>query len=385
MPSPARIINVADLRSAAHRRLPKAVFDYLDGGADDEITMRDNLEAFAERRFRPRSAVDVGELDLSVTVLGGKIDLPIMLGPVGFSRLFHPRGEMAGALAAGRAGTVFCVPTLSGYSLEDIKAKCNRSLWYQLYPIGGRKIAEAALERATNAGYAALLVTIDTARSGNRERDLRNGVSALMGPSLARKVRYVPNLLAHPKWLADFLLDRENRKLGNIMIPGQGPMTLAQLTDLPDEMDRWIVTWEDLDWIRSVWKGPIVIKGVQTDDDARLAVDHGAHGLVVSNHGGRQLDGVAGSLRILPSVIGAVGDQIEVYLDSGVRRGGDVIKALCLGARAVLIGRAYIYGLSAFGDVGIDRAIDILRTDIRRTMRLLGARTIKDLDPSYLE
>jgi len=385
MPSAGRMINVADMREAARCRLPKAVFDYLDGGADDEITMRDNSNAFAELRFRPRSGVDTGQLDMSVDVLGNKIELPVMLGPVGYSRLFHPRGELAGTLAAGRAGTIFCVPTLSGYGLEELKTKSTQPLWYQLYPIGGRKIVEAALARAAAAGYAALLVTIDTAKSGNRERDLRNGVSALMGSSVVRKVRYVPNLMAHPKWVAGFLLDRGNGKLDNIMIPGQGPMTLAQLSDLPDEMDHWIITWEDLEWIRKIWKGPIVIKGIQTDDDARRAVNEGVQGIVVSNHGGRQLDSVAGSLRVLPSVVSAVGDQIPVFMDSGIRRGGDVIKALCLGAKAVFIGRAYIYGLSAFGDAGIDRVMEILKADISRNMLLLGAKSIKDLNASFVE
>jgi isopentenyl diphosphate isomerase/L-lactate dehydrogenase-like FMN-dependent dehydrogenase len=385
MSSAARMINVADLRTAARRRLPDAVFDYLDGGADDEITMRDNVEAFAELCFRPRSAVDAGEIDLSVTVLGTRIELPFMLGPVGYSRLFHPRGEMGAALAASRAGTVFSVPTLSGYALETLRAKSAGPLWYQLYPIGGRQIAEAALARASKAGYSALLVTIDTAKSGNRERDLRNGVSELMGPSIIRKARYVPNLLMHPKWFANFLLDRGSGKLENIMIPGRGPMPLEMLTDLPDEMDRWIVTWEDLEWIRAVWKGPIVIKGIQTDDDARRAADEGVQGVVVSNHGGRQLDSVAGALRVLPSVVDAVGNRVEVYMDSGVRRGGDVIKALCLGARAVLIGRAYMYGLSAFGDAGVTRTINIFKADLQRTMKLLGAKSVKDLDSSYVE
>ena len=385
MPSAARIINIDDLRRAAHRRLPKAVFDYLDGGADDEITLRDNLEAFAELRFRPRSAVDVEGCDLGTTVLGQPIEFPVVLGPVGYCRLFHPRGEMAGAAAAGRAGTIFCVPTLSGYRLEDVKAQSSRSVWYQLYPIGGREIAEAAIARARNSGFSALVVTIDTAKSGNRERDIRNGVSDLMGPSIVRKVRYLPELLAHPKWLAGFLFDRGNGKLENILIPGKGPMKLMELADLPAAMDRWLVTWKDLEWIRTIWTGPIVIKGIQTDDDARRAVDVGAQGIVVSNHGGRQLDSVAASLRVLPGVVRAVGTQTEVFMDSGIRRGGDVVKALCLGAKAVLIGRAYVYGLASHGEAGIDLALAIIKADIRRIMTLLGAKTIRDLDASYLE
>jgi L-lactate dehydrogenase (cytochrome) len=381
----ARIVNVDDLRNAAHRRLPKAVFGYLDGGADDEITLRDNSKAFSELRFRPRNAVDARECDLSTTVLGQRIEFPALLAPVGYSRLFHPQGELAGASAAGRAGTIFCVPTLSGYRLEDVKARSRCPVWYQLYPVGGRAIAESALARAKNAGFSALMVTIDTPRSGNRERDKRNGVSELKGDSLVRKVRYLPDLFMHPRWLAGFLLDQGNGLLPNIMIPGRGPMKLSELEDLPAEMDRWLVTWEDLEWIRNVWTGPIVVKGIQTDDDARRAVNAGAQGIVVSNHGGRQLDSVSASLRVLPSVVSAVGAQTEVLMDSGIRRGSDVVKALCLGARAVLVGRAFVYGLAAQGETGIDSALSILREEIKRTMTLLGARTIRDLDASFLE
>ena len=299
--------------------------------------------------------------------------------------MYHPRGELAAARAAGNAGTIFTVPTLSGYRLEEVKAQSKAPMWYQVYPIGGRAITEAAITRAKNAGFSALVATVDTAKSGNRERDVRNGVEELMGASAVRKIRHLPNLFAHPRWLAGFLLDKGNGQLQNIMIPGKGPMRLKDLRDLPEEMDRWIVTWKDLEWIRALWSGPLVIKGVQTDDDARRAVDAGAQAVVVSNHGGRQLDSVAGSMRTLPSVVSAVGSQVEVLLDSGVRRGGDVVKALCLGAKAVLIGRAYVYGLSAYGEAGVDTALRILRDDVMRTMKLLGAKTVNDLDASYLE
>jgi isopentenyl diphosphate isomerase/L-lactate dehydrogenase-like FMN-dependent dehydrogenase len=381
----ARIVNVDDLRNAAHRRLPKAVFDYLDGGADDEVTLRDNLKAFSELRFRPRSAVDARECNLKTSVLGQLIEFPVLLAPVGYSRLFHPRGELAASAAAGRAGTIYCVPTLSGYRLEDVKARSRCPVWYQLYPVGGREIAESALSRAKNAGFSALVVTIDTPRSGNRERDKRNGVSELKGKSLVSKIRYMPDLFLHPSWLAGFLLDGESGQFQNVMVPGKGPMKISEVDDLPPEMDQWLITWEDLEWIRDVWTGPIVVKGIQTDDDARRAVDAGAQGVVVSNHGGRQLDGVAASLHVLPSVVRAVGTQTEVFMDSGIRRGSDVVKALCLGARAVLIGRAYIYGLAAQGETGIDCALKIIREEIKRTMTLLGAKSIRDLDASYLE
>jgi isopentenyl diphosphate isomerase/L-lactate dehydrogenase-like FMN-dependent dehydrogenase len=380
-----RIANIDDLRRVAHRRLPKAVYDYLEGGADDEITMRDNRQAFAELKFRPHSAVDPYGMDTSTTVLGERIDLPFVLAPVGYCRLFHPSGEMAGARAAGRMGTIFTVPTLSGYKLEDVKAQSDKPMWYQVYPIGGRAITEAAISRARAAGFRALVVTVDTAKSGNRERDVRNGIDDLMGASILRKVKHLPNLFAHPRWLAAFLLDRGNGQLKNIMIPGKGPMQLMDLHDLPEEMDRWIVTWEDLKWIRAIWTGPMIVKGIQTDDDARRAVDAGAKGVVVSNHGGRQLDSVAASMRTLPSVVSAVGSQAEVLLDSGVRRGSDVIKALCLGAKAALIGRAYIYGLSAYGESGVDKALRIFRDDVQRTMALLGVKKISELNPSFLE
>lgn len=380
-----RIVSVDDLRRIAQRRLPKAVFDYLEGGADDEITMRDNRDAFAELKFRPRSAVDPLGLDMSTTVLGQKIKMPVVLAPVGYCRLFHPRGEMAAAAAAAGEGTIFTVPTLSGYKLEDVKAQSNAPQWYQVYPIGGRAITEAAIARAKAAGFAALVVTVDTAKSGNRERDARNGIDELMGPSIMRKIKYLPNLFAHPKWLAGFLLDKGNGQLHNIMVPGRGPMQLMELHDLPEEMDRWIVTWEDLKWIRAIWTGPMIVKGIQTDDDARRAVDAGAQGVVVSNHGGRQLDSVVGSMRTLPSVVSAVGSQVEVFLDSGVRRGSDAVKAVCLGAKAVLIGRAYVYGLSARGEWGVTKALRIFRDDIQRTMALLGVKSVSELNPSFLE
>lgn len=380
-----RIANIDDLRRVAHRRLPRAVYDYLEGGADDEITMRDNREAFAELKFRPHSAVDPAGIDMSTTVVGERIALPAVLAPVGYCRLFHPQGEMAGARAAGEEGTIFTVPTLSGYKLEDVKAKSTGPLWYQVYPIGGRAITEAAITRAQAAGFAALVVTVDTAKSGNRERDVRNGIDDLMGQSIVRKIKHLPNLFAHPLWLAAFLLDRGNGQLQNIMIPGKGPMQLMDLHDLPEEMDRWIVTWDDLKWIRALWTGPMIVKGIQTDDDARRAVDAGAQGVVVSNHGGRQLDSVAGSMRTLPSVVSAVGSQMEVFLDSGVRRGSDIVKAVCLGAKAALIGRAYVYGLSAYGEWGITKALRIFRDDIQRTMALLGVKSVSELNPSFLE
>jgi L-lactate dehydrogenase (cytochrome) len=260
-------------------------------------------------------------------------------------------------------------------------AAASGPLWYQLYLIGGREAAEAVLVRAERVGFSALVVTIDTPVAGMRERDFRNGMKELAGSNPLAKIPFLPQLLSHPSWLANFFLDGGAPTLPNIIIPGRGPVPLL---DVGAALSRSAVTWNDFSWIRQVWHGPIIVKGVLTGDDARRAVDHGAVAVVVSNHGGRQLDSVPASLEVLPEVVEAVGNQIEVLMDGGIRRGTDVVKALCLGARAVLVGRAYAYGLSAAGAAGVARALEILRADVDRTLRLLGCTSIAALDGSYL-
>ena len=376
-----RVINIADLRRRAQRRLPKVVFDYLDGGADDEVTLRENCRAFDGITFRPRNAVALGTCDLTTRLLGQTLSFPAMLAPVGYSRLMHPRGEVAAASAAGRAGTGYILSTISGHKLEDVKAASTGPVWYQLYIVGGRETAEGAIERAHVAGYSALVITVDTPVAGMRERDFRNGMKALLGVSSFAKIPYLPNILAHPGWLTSFLLDGGVPPLYNVVIPGKGPMPLIDVTEA---LASATVTWDDLRWIRQVWPGPIVVKGILVADDARRAVDEGAAAIVVSNHGGRQLDCVSPSLQALPEVISAVGSQTEVLMDGGVRRGSDILKAVCLGARAVLIGRAYAYGLAAAGEAGVTRALEILRDDVERTLRLLGCESIARLNSSYI-
>ena len=376
-----RVINIADLRRRAQRRLPKVVFDYVDGGADDEVTLRENCRAFDGITFRPRNAVALGTCDLTTRLLGQALSFPAMLAPVGYSRLMHPRGEVAAASAAGRAGTGYILSTISGHKLEDVKAASTGPVWYQLYIVGGRETAEGAIERAHVAGYSALVITVDTPVAGMRERDFRNGMKAPLGASPFAKIPYLPNILAHPGWLTSFLLDGGVPPLYNIVIPGKGPMPLIDVTEA---LASATVTWNDLRWIRQVWPGPIVVKGILVADDARRAVDEGAAAIVVSNHGGRQLDCVSPSLQALPEVVSAVGSQIEVLMDGGVRRGSDIVKAICLGARAVLIGRAYAYGLAAAGEAGVTRALEILRDDVERTLRLLGCEPITRLNSSYI-
>jgi isopentenyl diphosphate isomerase/L-lactate dehydrogenase-like FMN-dependent dehydrogenase len=379
---PPRVINIEDLRQVAKRRLPRVVFDYIDGGAEAEQTLSANTRAFETVTLRPRCAVATPVCDLRTTVIGTLLSMPLILAPVGSSRLIYPRGEEAAARAAGQAGIVYALSTLSGCRLEDVAAASEGPVWYQLYLVGGRDCALAAIERARAAGFSALVITIDTPVAGLRERDLRNGAKELLTGKLGPMLPFVNQLLIKPRWLATFLADGGLMKFANVVIPGEGPMLYADVTTA---LEQAAVTWQDLRWIRDAWNGPIIIKGVHTGDDARRAVDAGADALVVSNHGGRQLDGVAPSLRMLPEVLAAVDDRIEVLLDGGIRRGSDIVKALCLGARAVLVGRAYAYGLGAAGEVGVARAIEILRTDLVRTLKLLGCDSVANLDRSFVD
>jgi len=378
----SKVVNIGDLRRIAERRTPKVVFDYLDGGADGEVTLRENCRAFEAITFRPRQAVKAENLELRTSVLGQEISFPAMLAPVGYSRMMHPGGEVAAARAAGEAGTGYILSTISGHKLENVKAATSQFAWYQLYLVGGREAAEGAIERARKAGFSALVVTVDTAVGGMRERDYRNGMNELLSSKPLAKLPFLPQILSRPGWLISFLLDGGLPKLENIVIPGKGPLPLI---DVSSSLSSSAVTWEDLRWIRESWPGPIVIKGILIGEDARRAVDEGAAAVVVSNHGGRQLDCVSPTIRALPEIVAAVNGQAEVLMDGGVRRGSDIAKALCLGARAVLVGRAYAYGLAAAGYAGVKCALHILHTDLERTMRLLGCASVHELNSSYLD
>ena len=376
------VVCIEDFRPLAQRRIPKVVFDYLDGGAEAEVTLRENCCAFQDVTFRPRHAVALGECDLRTRVLGFELSFPALLAPVGYSRLMHPGGEVVAARAAGAAGTAYILSTLSGHRLEDVKAATPGPAFYQLYLLGGRSAAEAAIERARLAGFSALVVTIDTPVAGLRERDFRNGMKELLAGNPFAKLPFLAQFLARPGWLAQFFLDGGLPKMANVILPGGEPMPLI---DVNAALAAAAVSWADLRWIRDLWRGPIVIKGVLTAEDAKRSVDEGAAAIVVSNHGGRQLDGVSPSLRALPEVVAAVKDQAEVLMDGGVRRGTDIVKAVCLGARAVLCGRGYAYGLAAAGEAGVKRAIEILRADVERTLRLLGCASVSALDSSYVD
>jgi len=375
------VVCIEDLRPVARRRIPKSVFDYLDGGAEGEVTLRENCRVFEDVTFRPRCAVAEAECNLRTRVLGFDLDVPFLLAPVGYSRLMHPGGEVVAARAAGNAGTAYILSTISAHKLEDVKAASTGPVFYQLYLMGGRSAAEGSVERAKNAGFSALVVTIDTPVSGIRERDFRNGMKELISGSLLEKIPFLPQVLSRPGWLIQFLLDGGLPSLPNVVVPGKGPMPLL---DVGAALAESAVTWADFQWIRELWRGPIIVKGVLTGDDALRAIDHGAAAISVSNHGGRQLDCVPASLRALPEVVKAVNGQVEVLMDGGIRRGTDIVKAICLGARAVLCGRAYAYGLAAAGEAGVVRALEILRIDLDRTLRLLGCPSVAALDRSYV-
>jgi len=376
-----RAVAIDDLRRLAKRRLPRVVFDYIDGGADNETTLRENCVAFDRIVFRPRNAVANAPVNLRTTVLDTTLELPFMLAPVGSSRLFFPRGECVAAAQAGAAGTAYVLSTLSGCRLEDVRAATPGPAWYQLYLLAGREVASAAIRRAKAAGFGALVVTIDTAVSGQRERDVRNGAKELTSGNLLEMLPYSGQILSRPHWLYGFLRDGGLMRFPNVVLPTVGPMPYA---DVAAALEHSTVAWEDLAWIRALWNGPIVIKGVLTAEDARRALDAGCDAIVVSNHGGRQLDCVSATIDALPEVVAAVGGRVDVLLDGGTRRGSDVVKALALGAKAVLVGRAYAYGLGAAGGPGVARAIDILRAGVVRTLRLLGCHDVAQVDTSYV-
>jgi isopentenyl diphosphate isomerase/L-lactate dehydrogenase-like FMN-dependent dehydrogenase len=377
----SRAVNIEDLRELARRRVPRIVFNYIDGGADDEWTLRENRRAFDTITFRPHQAVVVPACDLRSRVLGGELSMPLLLAPVGYLRVMHPDGEIAAARAAGRAGVGFILSTVSGHPLENVKATSSGQVWYQLYLTGGRAAAENAMRRAMDVGYTVLVITIDSTVIGHRERELRDGMEQLLRGNIWSKIPFTPQVLARPRWLMRFLLDGGLPDMPNIISAETG---VLKVRDAHTALKREVFSWDDMQWIRALWKGPIVVKGVLSADDAKRSLDHGAAAVVVSNHGGRQLDGVPASLQVLPEVVAAVKDQAEVLMDSGIRRGSDIVKAICLGARAVLCGRAFAYGLAAGGEAGITRAIEILRSDLERSLKLLGCRSVDGLNESYV-
>jgi L-lactate dehydrogenase (cytochrome) len=376
----ARAASVEDLRRIARRRLPGGVFDYIDGGAEDERTLRANQDAFAGVGFRPRVLRGIEGVDTSATVLGRPLDLPLVLAPTGFTRIADPQGELAVARAAARAGVPYTLSTLSTRSIEEVRSVSDGRLWFQVYAWRDRGRVKEMIDRARAADYEALVLTVDAAVLGRRERDVRRGFS--LPPSIGPGT-FVDGAL-HPGWTWAFVRSEPIRfanVAGRAVGDGASPVTLSDY--IKTQFDP-ALSWSDVDWLRSVWDGPLVVKGVQTVEDAVLAADHGVDAIALSNHGGRQLDGAPAILPLVAPVADAVGGRTEIICDGGVRRGGDIAKAVAAGATAAMAGRAYLYGLGAAGERGVDRVLEWFRADLVRAMSLLGVGTVADLDRALI-
>jgi len=373
--------SVADLRRIARRRLPGGVFDYVDGGAEDERSLRANSEAFAAIGFRPRVLAGVHAVNASTTLLGRPLSIPLVLAPTGFTRIVHPDGELAVARAAAAAGVPYALSTLGTRSIEQVAGTSTGRLWFQVYVWRDRGLVQQMVERAEAASYEAIVLTVDTPVLGRRERDIRRGFS--IPPSLG--IDTLLGGLVHPSWTWAFLASepiRFENVIGSSVGDGSNPIALAEYTMRQFDSS---LSWQDVEWLRSIWPRALVVKGIQTVEDAMIAADAGVEAVALSNHGGRQLDGAPAPLALIAPVVDAVGDRVEVICDGGVRRGSDIVKAVALGARACMSGRAYLYGLGAAGERGVDHVLGLLAADLKRTMALVGASSVDELDRSLLQ
>jgi L-lactate dehydrogenase (cytochrome) len=382
----ATAANTDDLRRIAKRRLPAGVFDYIDGGAEDERTMRANREAFAQLRFRPRVLRDVSAIETTTSLLGREIPIPLVLAPTGFTRIADPQGELAVARAAQRAAVPYTLSTLSTRSIEEVaEANGNGRRWFQVYVWKDKGLLRDMVDRAAAAGYEALVITVDTANLGRRERDVRRGFE--LPPKLG--LDSIVDGVLHPSWTWRFVR-AEPIRFANVATSAaaadapEGTSAVNLAATFATQFDARL-SWDDVAWFRSIWNGPIVIKGIQSVDDARVAADAGVEAIALSNHGGRQLDDAPPPLDLVAPVADEVGGRVEIICDGGVRRGSDIVKAVALGATACMAGRAYLYGLAAGGELGVDKVLGLLADDVRRTMALLGVARIGELSTDYLE
>jgi L-lactate dehydrogenase (cytochrome) len=377
----ARAASVDDLRELARRRLPRGVFDYVDGGADDELTMTANRTAFAHTGFRPRVLRNIGAVETSSALLRSPVSYPLVLAPTGFTRIVHPDGELAVARAAARAGLPYTLSTLSTVSIEDVRAVSHGRLWFQVYAWRDRGLVKEMISRAASADYDALVLTVDTPVLGRRERDVRRGFA--LPPSIGPRT-FVDGAL-HPSWTLSFLRSdpiRFANVLGRDVGDASSPVKISDYIHTQFDPD---LSWSDVEWLRSIWDGGLVIKGIQTIEDAVLAADAGVDAVALSNHGGRQLDGAPAAFSLVSPVADAIGDRAAIICDGGIRRGSDIVKALAAGASAGMAGRAYLYALAAGGERGVDRVLSWFRDDIIRTMTLVGAASVADLDRALLD
>ncbi|MDM7985064.1 MAG: alpha-hydroxy acid oxidase [Maricaulis sp.] len=369
--------NISDLRELARKRLPRMVFDYIDGGADDEVTLRDNPGRFADYKLNFKTLVDISEIDMRTSVMGAESTAPIVVTPTAAQRLFHPKGgESAVARAAKKAGLIYCLSTLGSTTIERVAELTDGPKWFQVYVWKDRAIVEKALERARAAGFTGVILTVDVPVAGNRERDHVNAFT--IPPKI--NARTVSQVLARPGYLMDMLGSPEIAA-ANWADMDTGGMGIIEF--LNSQFDR-TVTWEDARWMKEVWGGPFAIKGICRADDARRCLDAGADAVWISNHGGRQLDTSPATIDTLPDIVAAVRGQADIILDGGVRRGTDIIKAIALGATAVAVGRPYLYGLGAAGEAGVSRALELLMTSLERDMALTGVAKLSDLTPDFV-
>lgn len=376
-----RCHNINDLRRAAWIRMPSPMFNYMDGAAEDEVNLKRSCSSFDDYELLPRYLSDVSEIDPSTTVMGQPIDFPVLCSPTGMSRLFHHDGELAVSRAVARANTIYTLSTMGTYSIEDVAAVCNGPKWFQIYVFKDRSLVTEFIERCKAAEYHAMCLTVDVTAFGNRERDLRTGMTIPPKLSLAGWL----NFALHPLWSLSYLANPPF-SLANVehrVSGGSGDEVTTLVQYITGQFDR-TVTWDDAAKMVQEWGGPFVVKGVLTVHDALKAVEIGASGIMISTHGGRQLDHTPAPIDVLPEIVAAVGDKLEVILDGGIRRGTDVIKALALGASAVSIGRSYLFGLGAGGEAGVDRALALLKEEIVRDMAILGCRTIDEITSDYV-
>lgn len=371
---------VEDLRRIARRRLPRGVFDYIDGGAEDEVTMRANANAYREMTFAPRVLRDVSDVDTSSTLLGRPMPFPLVLAPTGFTRIADPEGELAVARSARRAGIPYALSTLGTRSIEEVAAVGSDRLWFQVYTWRDRDLVAEMVNRAAASGYEALCLTIDTAVLGRRERDVRRGFT--LPPKIGLSTLF--DGIFHPGWAWQFLTS-EPIVFANVA--GMGELDGTDAISLAEYVGTQFdpaLSWNEIAWLREQWDGPIVLKGIQSVEDAVIAADHGVEAIAISNHGGRQLDSSPATLELVAPIAEAVAGRTEIICDGGARRGSDIIKAVALGADAVMIGRPYLYGLGAAGESGVDQVLTNFRSEMARTMALIGCASVSDLGPEFI-
>ena len=373
-------INIDDLRSRARRRLPKVIFEFIDGGAQDETTLRANREDFQKWRFRTRVLTDVSSRDQSINLLGQRCASPLILAPTGLAGLLSRRGELAAARAAEKYGVPYCLSTMATCSIEEITTETTQPKWFQLYVLRDRGLTKEFIERARASRCTALVLTVDTKVQGPRERDMRNGFTVPPRFTLAT----ILDFARHFSWLFDVGLGPRIafRNFEGTKATATDAVTITEF--IAGQYDL-TVNWRDVEWFKSAWGGPVLLKGILSVEDAKLAASHGVDGVIVSNHGGRQLEGAVSAVHALPAIADAVADRLEVVLDGGIRRGADVVRARALGARACMIGRAWLYGLASEGQAGVERALEILRDEIDITLTLLGRPTLAEVDRDALE